>query len=102
MQSGCAATINMMNSADAGQFRDIALIGRINSPRCRCIFLQRQVCPVLMIIAEIVSKHSAQMLLVQGDDVIQNVAPDAADYPFDERILPVCCADHGAIGRQGI
>ena len=40
--------INMMKSADAGQFHDVASVGRFNSPRCWRIFFQRQVCPELM------------------------------------------------------
>ena len=29
------------------------------------------------------------MAFVQDDDVVQTLAPDRADYPFDVRILPV-------------
>ena len=41
-----------------------------------------------VIVIEIIAKDSAQVLLIEDDDVIQTVPPDAADYSFNEWILP--------------
>ena len=41
-----------------------------------------------MVIAEVFSKNSSQMPLIQNDHLIQTVAADGADYSFDIGVLP--------------
>src|SRR3979490_2996805 len=41
-----------------------------------------------VVIGRIVFQNSAQMCLAQNDDVIQTLAPDRSDQPFDKAILP--------------
>src|ERR1700737_1376779 len=41
-----------------------------------------------VVIGRIVFQNLAQMCLAQNDDVIQTLAPDRSDQPFDKAILP--------------
>ena len=39
-------------------------------------------------ILDVVAEEALEMPLVEHDDVVEALAPDRADHPFDERILP--------------
>src|ERR1700731_2574235 len=41
-----------------------------------------------VVIVRIVFQNPAQMCLAQNNDVIQTLAPDRSDQPFDKAILP--------------
>ena len=64
----------MMESADHGDLDDLPMIGLLHRSRFRGVLLQRQVCPATVIIRKIISKETAQVLLVENDYVIDAVA----------------------------
>src|SRR5215469_3050474 len=57
-------------------------------PTLRCVFRQPQMCPVLVVVAHILSHQPFQMSLVQDDDVVQQVSA-ATPYPtLGHSVLP--------------
>ena len=61
---------------------------RLHRSRFRTIHPQRQMRTPVMIIIEIACQNSFQMALVQYDNVIQTISPDAANHAFYKCILP--------------
>jgi len=41
-----------------------------------------------VVVVDVGSKHTVQMLLMEYDDMIESLSPDAADEPLRVRILP--------------
>ena len=41
-----------------------------------------------MVVGEVAPQNASQVLLVENDDVIEALAPDASDHSFAEWILP--------------
>ncbi len=42
----------------------------------------------VVVVREVASKVTVQRALVPDDDVIETLAPEGADHPFNKRILP--------------
>ena len=45
-------------------------------------------CSHIVVIARVSLQGPAQMCLAQGDDMVDTLATDRSDQPFDEAILP--------------
>src|SRR5215813_1091766 len=88
MLSRCPPLIMVMQSTHLWDFPDRAVLRPLDRPRHRTIHVQRPVCAPIMIIVEVFGQEPAQMSLVQDDHVVQAVAANAPDQPFDIRILP--------------
>lgn len=54
----------------------------------RCVLAQRQVCPDLVVVGRIGFDDLAQMVLTEHHDVVEALAADRADEPFDIAVLP--------------
>ncbi len=78
----------MMKSTDLREGNDLAWARRPIRARLGTVFSERQVSPGSMVIVKVGRKDLPQVTFVQDDDVVQTLAPDRADYPFDVRILP--------------
>lgn len=61
---------------------------RLDRARDRRIFVQSQMRPRSRVIFEIRSQNTAQAALVEGKHVVEALAPDGANQPFNECILP--------------
>ena len=81
------ASVAMMESTHHWQGDDVALVGGFHGTRFRTILVEGSVRTVLMIIAEVVRKPLAQVVLVQYDHVVQTFAADGTDQTLDKWIL---------------
>src|SRR5512145_2972590 len=52
------------------------------------VLVQREVGPRLMVIGEIAGQDAAEVSLAEDEHVIQALAPDRADEPLNEWVLP--------------
>ena len=58
------------------------------------ILVERQVSARPMVVREVASQGTAQVLLAEDDDVIQTLAPDGADEALREGVLPWAVRRH--------
>ena len=78
----------MMESADLRNRNDPPGFGRLDGPRLRRVLLQSQVCAGLMIVIEEISKVPVKTSFVEYNDVVQALAANGSDDPFDILTLP--------------
>ena len=78
----------VVQAADVGDLDDPASARRLRRPRDRGVLVQRQVSAPLVVVAEISSQVATERAFVPDDDVVEALAADGADDPFDERVLP--------------
>ena len=78
----------MMQATDFGNRDDRAQLGRFDWPAVGGILVEREVSARAMVVREVRNQDASQMPLAKDDDVIEAVAPDGADEPLRERILP--------------
>src|SRR5437879_1458389 len=67
------------------------------APRCDavgCILVEREVSARPVVVREVAGESAAQVPFAEDEDVIQTLAPDGADEPLREGILP------GAVSRR--
>lgn len=55
-----------------------------------------------VVVGEIGAQDAAEMGLAQNDDVIEALAADGADDPFDERVLPGCSGSDPHFSRSHV
>ncbi len=80
--------IAMMKSANLWKGDNLALARRLSRARLRAILAERQMSSGSMVIVEVGGKNPPQVPLIEDDDLVQALAPDRTDDPFDVRILP--------------
>ena len=78
----------MVESADLGQRNDAAVLGQLDGAWLGRILLEREVRPRAVVVAEVAVKTTTEVSLIQDDHVVEELAADGADHPFDEGILP--------------
>ena len=79
----------MMQTTDFGNLaRPCPPRRPLDGPGVRRILLQREVSSSAVIIGEVAGQDTAEVLLVEHEDMVQTLAPDRADEPFPERVLP--------------
>ena len=80
----------MVNTADSRLRLDLARLGQtcLEHPTIRCALIQRDVRSVFVIIRQILTPKPSEVLFVQRDDVIQQLAASTADPAFSNSILP--------------
>ena len=78
----------MMQAADVRDWDDRPAGWRLGKPRDGRVFVQREVSVPLVVVNEVALQVAAQGAFVPHDDVIEALAPEGADHPFNERILP--------------
>src|SRR2546422_8645580 len=70
------------NRNDPGEFRPL------NRPAMGRILAEREVSTRPVIVREVASQGAAQVSFPKDEDVIQTLAPDGADKPLREGVLP--------------
>src|SRR5438105_351800 len=109
----CRATfVPVVEAADFGQRHDAGdrTVGR--RPTIRRVFLETEMRAAAMVVAEVRRQDAAQMRGVQDDQLIETLATNGSDQPFDERVLPGTCgtghdlcdrhAGHAALERVAV
>ena len=82
--------VAMIKSADSGHENDSSIFTgiRFRDASSRRSFIQCQMRPVFMVIADILFQKSSQMTLVQHDDMIEQVPAAVANPALCNAILP--------------
>ena len=79
----------MMKPTEAGQRNDATVFGfLLDWTTGGSLFLQRQMYPVVVIVAEILAQDSLEVPFAQHNHTIQTFPPDAADHSLGKRVLP--------------
>src|SRR5450631_1671902 len=86
--SGCASLVAMVQAADLWKGDNSASRGWLYGPRLRTILAEREMRSASVVILKVCRQHSAQVTLVEDDDVIETFAADRADDALDVGILP--------------
>src|SRR5271167_505143 len=80
----------MMKTADSRRGQNVARLSWacFKGPSCRRRLLQSDVGAVFVIVGQILTPKPPEMLLVQGDDVIEQFASSTADPALSDPVLP--------------
>jgi len=73
---------NFANRDDPAEFRPL------NSPAVGRVLIERKVSTRPVVVRKVASQGAAQVAFAKDEDVIQTLAPDGADKPLREGILP--------------
>src|SRR6266540_993292 len=85
----CGATfVAMMQAAHLWEHDNLACGGWLYAARLRTILVEREMRSGPVMILKIPRQHTAQVTLVEDDDVIQTFAADRANEALDIWILP--------------
>jgi hypothetical protein len=80
--------ISMMQAANFGNWHNDANIGRLDRPYVGRILLQREVSARAVIMGKVAGQETVKVPLAENEHVVQTLAPDRADEPLHERVLP--------------
>ena len=86
--SRCATLVAMVQAADLWEGDNGACRGWLYGPRLRAILAEREMCPASVVILKVCRQHTAQVTLIEDDDVIETFAADRADDALDIGVLP--------------
>ena len=78
----------MVEPADLGDLDHITEVAGLDRPRDRRIHFQREVRSPTVIVAKVIADEPSQVMLAEYDDVIEKLASNRSDEPFDIRVLP--------------
>ena len=78
----------MVKSPNSGQRDYISVLGGLDGPRVRGIFIQRQVSSGDMVIVEVIAKDSAQVPFVEDYHMIEALSANRSDNTFHIWVLP--------------
>ena len=78
----------MMKATDFSNRDDPAEFRPLNWSAVGCILLEREVSARPVIVREVAGQRAAQVQFAEDKDVIQALAPDRADDPLREGVLP--------------
>jgi hypothetical protein len=78
----------MVQAADFGKLHDLACGGQLDRPHIWSVLVEREMgaCPV--VVSEVAGQDAAKVSLAEDEHVMQALAPDRADEPLHERVLP--------------
>ena len=85
---GGAAFVVMMQTAHFTKFHHSTLCWRLYSSGLRCVFVERQVSSPPMVISAVRRECPMQRAFAEYDDMIQALAANGPDEPFDVGPLP--------------
>ena len=89
MLSGGPAFVVMMQATDFANFDHRHLRREFVSPSAlRCVFGERQVSSPVMVISKIGRERTMQRAFAEDDDMIQTLATNGPNQPFDIGALP--------------
>ena len=86
--SGCATLVAMVQASDLWKGDNVAGRGRLYRTRLGAILAEREMRAASVVILKVYRKHTAQVMLVGNDDVIETFAADRADDALDIGVLP--------------
>src|SRR5436309_4493632 len=78
----------MVEATDFANRDDPAEFRPLNSPAVGRVLVERKVSTRPVVVREVASQGTAQVSFAEDEDVIQTFAPDGADKPLREGILP--------------
>ena len=78
----------MVEATDFANREDPAEFRPLNSPAVGRILVEREVSTRPVVVREVASQGTAQVSFAKDEDVIQTLAPDRADQPLGEGVLP--------------
>src|SRR3989454_2509960 len=78
----------MVEATDFANRDDSAEFRPLNSPAVGRILVEREVSTRPVVVREVASQGAAQVPFAKNADVIQTLAPDGADEPLREGVLP--------------
>ena len=82
------AEVAVMQATDFGNLHDPARLGELDGPEVRGILVEREMRASPVIVGEVAGQNAAQVAFAENQNVIQTLAPDRADEPLREGILP--------------
>src|SRR5216684_3363764 len=80
--------VAMMQATDFGNRDDRAQSRRLKWPPVESVLVERQMRASPVIVREVAGQDPAQVRFAEDENVIQTLAPDRADEPLREGILP--------------
>ncbi len=83
-----AACVAVMEAADLRQVNNPAVFRWLDCTRLGRLFFESEMCARPVVVAEVIAKTASQVLFVQHNYVVEELAPNRTDYPLDEGILP--------------
>ena len=86
--SGCATLVAMVKAADLWEGDNVAGRGWLRGPGFGTILAQREMRAASVVVLKICRQHTAQVTLIEDDNVIEAFATDRADDAFDIGVLP--------------
>ena len=78
----------MVQTADLWEGDNGACGGWLYEPRLGAILVQREMRAALVVIVKVCRQHTAQVTLIEDDNVIKTFAADRADDALDIGVLP--------------
>jgi len=78
----------MVQATNFRNLHDLPDLGPLDWPPTRRIFPEGKVSSCAVIVREVGSQQAAQVAFAQDENVIETLAPDRADEPFCEGVLP--------------
>ena len=88
MFSGRQTFVAMVQTAHLGERDDLAILRTLHWSWFRGIFVQAQMGPTQVVVGKVGFEQAVQVSFIEHDDVVQALAADRADQPFDVRRLP--------------
>src|SRR5437899_4957117 len=82
------AEVAVMEATDFGNLHDPARLGELDGPDVRRILVEREMRASPVVVGEVAGQDAAQMAFAENQNVVQTLAPDRADQPLREGILP--------------
>src|SRR6267143_2662476 len=86
--SGGPPDVAMVEATDFANRDDPAEFRPLNWPAVGCILVEREVSARPVVVREVASQGTAQVLFAEDKDMIQTLAPDGADEALREGVLP--------------
>ena len=80
--------VAVVQAADFGKLQDLSRRRRLDGPEVWGVLVEREVGSGLMVVGEIAGQDAAEVSLAEDEHVIQALAPDRADEPLREGVLP--------------
>jgi hypothetical protein len=78
----------MVQATDFANRDDPTECGPLNRSPVRCILVEREVSARPVVVREVAGQGMAQVAFAKDDDMIETLAPDRADEPLREGVLP--------------
>jgi len=78
----------MVQSTDPRNRYDLPHVSRLNLTLFRSVFLESEVRSVSVVVGDIRSNHAAELRLIDRDDMIEAVFPQAGNPSFGISVLP--------------